>query len=210
MVSSPPPFLWLGEQRALDFLNTEPVVRGERVELLSSFERLVAWCEQAGLISRAAAREARGRWGTQADGERALVAARALRGDLRQSVERRATGQRPRPASLGSLNECLRRAGAHTEVVRSGSGLERRLQLTLTEPMQLLRPIADAAVELLCDIEPGRVRRCDNPECVLYFHDVSKNHARRWCSMALCGNRMKVAAHYERRRAGQSVRARKA
>ena len=54
-----------------------------------------------------------------------------------------------------------------------------RAHIVIAKPSALLRPIADAAAELLCDVEPGLVRRCENPACVLYFHDVSKNHARR-------------------------------
>ena len=44
------------------------------------------------------------------------------------------------------------------------------------------------------------VKACQNPQCVLFFYDTTKNHARRWCSMAACGNRAKVAAHYQRAR----------
>jgi len=44
------------------------------------------------------------------------------------------------------------------------------------------------------------VKACQNPQCVLLFYDTTKNHARRWCSMAACGNRAKVAAHYQRAR----------
>jgi predicted RNA-binding Zn ribbon-like protein len=202
MVRQPPPFLWLGEQLAIDFLNTEPLLHGERTELLGSFERLVAWCEEAGLASRAIARDALGRWGNSAAAERALGMAHRLRHDLRNALERRATGKAPSAASLESLNACLRLGGSHIEVARRDAGpwLVRRVHIALSEPAQLLTPVAEAGAKLLCDIDPELVRRCGNPGCVLYFHDVSKNHARRWCSMALCGNRMKAAAHYERQR----------
>ncbi|WP_327229156.1 CGNR zinc finger domain-containing protein [Achromobacter xylosoxidans] len=33
------------------------------------------------------------------------------------------------------------------------------------------------------------------------FHDKTKSHRRRRCSMALCGNRMKVAAFRSRQKA---------
>lgn len=45
-----------------------------------------------------------------------------------------------------------------------------------------------------------RVRRCANPECVLWFLDVSKNGSRRWCSMEVCGNRAKVGRFNQRQR----------
>ena len=64
--------------------------------------------------------------------------------------------------------------------------------------MQFLVLIAVAAADLLCHGDLSLVKKCDNPRCILYFYDTTKNHARRWCSMAGCGNRMKAAAHYRR------------
>lgn len=48
---------------------------------------------------------------------------------------------------------------------------------------------------------PGRLRACENPECTLFLIDHSKPNKARWCSMAVCGNRMKARRHYERIRA---------
>jgi predicted RNA-binding Zn ribbon-like protein len=47
---------------------------------------------------------------------------------------------------------------------------------------------------------PGRLRPCENPECALFLIDHSKPNNARWCSMAVCGNRMKARRHYERTR----------
>ena len=45
---------------------------------------------------------------------------------------------------------------------------------------------------------PGRLRPCANPECRLYLFDRSKPNTARWCSMATCGNRLKVRRHYQK------------
>ncbi|MEB3062748.1 CGNR zinc finger domain-containing protein [[Mycobacterium] zoologicum] len=45
---------------------------------------------------------------------------------------------------------------------------------------------------------PGRLRPCANPECRLFLIDRSKPNTARWCSMAICGNRMKARRHYQR------------
>ncbi|MBL7260844.1 CGNR zinc finger domain-containing protein [Paractinoplanes lichenicola] len=50
----------------------------------------------------------------------------------------------------------------------------------------------------LLEENPARIRKCANPECPLRFYDVSKAGARRWCSMATCGNRAKYRSHYAR------------
>jgi predicted RNA-binding Zn ribbon-like protein len=59
-----------------------------------------------------------------------------------------------------------------------------------------------AAANLLGLLEesPERIRRCQNPACVLWFFDTTRNGTRRWCSMAACGNRAKARRHYDRAR----------
>ena len=61
--------------------------------------------------------------------------------------------------------------------------------------------LADAAADLMAGDGMPRLRRCANHGmCVLLFLDTSRSHTRRWCSMELCGNRSKVAAHSARAR----------
>jgi predicted RNA-binding Zn ribbon-like protein len=62
----------------------------------------------------------------------------------------------------------------------------------------LLGPLAQAVAQLLVDGDFDLVRQCEHPECVLWFHDRTKAHKRRWCSMALCGNRHKAARFRKR------------
>ena len=47
---------------------------------------------------------------------------------------------------------------------------------------------------------PGRLRPCGNDECRLFFVDRSHAGTGRWCSMAVCGNRMKARRHQARSR----------
>lgn len=47
---------------------------------------------------------------------------------------------------------------------------------------------------------PGRLRSCANTECNLFLIDHSRPGTAKWCSMAACGNRMKVRAHARRSR----------
>lgn len=52
-------------------------------------------------------------------------------------------------------------------------------------------PILDGAAGLLS--EPGNDRIRQSEACVLHFFDTSKKGSRRWCSMNICGNKLKVA-----------------
>jgi predicted RNA-binding Zn ribbon-like protein len=66
------------------------------------------------------------------------------------------------------------------------------------QPEDLLAPLAASAGTLFAEVSRDRVRKCG--QCVLHFHDTSKKGTRRWCSMQLCGNRLKVAAYAARQR----------
>ncbi|MFB8006725.1 CGNR zinc finger domain-containing protein [Nocardia sp. NPDC056000] len=57
---------------------------------------------------------------------------------------------------------------------------------------------AENLLELL-GAAPDRIKQCAHPNCVLWFHDTSKNGARRWHSMATCGNRAKATRHYAKK-----------
>jgi predicted RNA-binding Zn ribbon-like protein len=65
----------------------------------------------------------------------------------------------------------------------------------------LLVPVAEAVARLLAEGDFSLVRKCESSDCTLWFYDRTKSHHRRWCSMAQCGNRMKVAAFRARRKA---------
>src|SRR5690606_19688550 len=64
----------------------------------------------------------------------------------------------------------------------------------------LLEPVASALASLLTEGDLQRVRSCEAHDCTLVFEDTTRSGRRRWCSMALCGNRMKVAAFRSRSR----------
>jgi predicted RNA-binding Zn ribbon-like protein len=96
------------------------------------------------------------------------------------------------------VNEILRITEGHDELVREGEIW--RLQFTARESglEWLLAAIARSAADLLVEGADAPIRRCANPSCRLFFYDHSRTHRRRWCSMARCGNRHKVASFMKR------------
>ena len=45
---------------------------------------------------------------------------------------------------------------------------------------------------------PGRLRACANDECTRFLVDHSRPGTAKWCSMAVCGNRIKARTHARR------------
>lgn len=97
------------------------------------------------------------------------------------------------------INEVLRITEGHDELVHEEGAW--KLQFIAREggPDWLLAAIARSAAEILVEGTDARVRVCANPGCGLFFCDTSRTHRRRWCSMAVCGNRHKVASFARRR-----------
>jgi predicted RNA-binding Zn ribbon-like protein len=89
------------------------------------------------------------------------------------------------------------------QVSRSPEGFVERWRAPLLRPEDVLAPVALAAARSLVHDDRDLLRKCDNPRCILFFYDTTKNHGRRWCSMDLCGNRAKVSAFHQRRRAAR-------
>jgi predicted RNA-binding Zn ribbon-like protein len=64
----------------------------------------------------------------------------------------------------------------------------------------MLRLALALAVLGAAGLDRPRIRRCEGDRCALVYYDTSKNRSRRWCTMTVCGNRAKAAAHYQRTR----------
>jgi predicted RNA-binding Zn ribbon-like protein len=191
-------FVLIGNDGCLDFVNTEGMQKGQRVDFLSEFPDLVAWLSATHLLGLAETNEAIRRWAGTSGGARALVEARKLRASLRQMLEQIARGRPIAASTVETINALLARPLGHGELVRTRDGFVRQLRFGLRAPGDLLVPVAKAASDFLCHADFSLVRKCENPPCLRYFYDLSKNHARRWCSMTVCGNRMKVAAFHRR------------
>lgn len=191
-------FYFVGGQLGLDFINTQVGEKEGAVEFLSGFTDLIAWLQQAGSLDAAQAKAALATWGQRPEAKQLLDQARKLRSVLRELVQRLASGKLAGQLVLDEINRVLAQESGYNQLVRGADGYELRFQASRKEAAHLLTPIALSAAELLCASEPQRIRRCGNPVCGLYYYDTSKNHTRRWCSMAICGNRMKAAAFYLR------------
>jgi predicted RNA-binding Zn ribbon-like protein len=194
------PFLFVGNHRCLDFINTSFVVNGDPVDVLDTFSDLVTWLVQVDLLSEEEGKKIERRWGKQVEGTETLEQARTFRATLREMVERIADGRPVPQAEMEAINGMLRYRIGYPQLTRRNGKFEQGYLAESQEANQVLGLLGEAAMNLLCTCEHSLIKKCQNPLCVLFFYDTTKNHARHWCSMTLCGNRSKVAAHYRRHR----------
>jgi predicted RNA-binding Zn ribbon-like protein len=191
-------FIKIGGDLAIDLANTSaPEEAG--AGRLESWRDLVDFLELRDAVTREEGAALR------ALGEREAHACAAafdraleLRGTVRAILEALAARHPLQAAWVAAVNQALGWGTGASRLVRQGRGWRLAFASTLTEPLRALAPIARSAADLIAQGRGALVRKCANPRCVLYFRDTSRTRRRRWCSMAVCGNRMKVAAHTRR------------
>ena len=193
------PFLFVGNHPCLDFINTQMIVKGNPTDLLGGCEDLVAWLVQAHMVDKVQAAVVMTQWGHE-DQEQLFEQGVMFRRTLRDMVARIVARKSIAGSAIASINHILSRCPGYPQLVYKKGGYTRQFQSQAVQKDGLLAPLAEAASDLLCSGKWSLVKKCGNPACILYFYDTTKNHTRNWCIMQLCGNRKKVAAHYQRKR----------
>ncbi|MER7840768.1 CGNR zinc finger domain-containing protein [Streptomyces sp. NPDC096040] len=159
------------QETLLELLNSTPVVNGTVQDRLADPEAARSW------------QRAHGGSGGKEE-RRYLLQAR----DLLQDV---VTDSRPATALAPLLTDVV----SHPQL--SATGVTWQLDVPAQRRMAVAAVLAWSALQ---ETMPGRLRPCANPECRLFLIDRSKTNRARWCSMAVCGNRMKARRHHQRTR----------
>ncbi|MEW6436398.1 MAG: ABATE domain-containing protein [Pseudomonadota bacterium] len=196
------PAIFLGDALGLDFLNSIATPVDTPVDWIDDGEGLLKWLEQAQLVPADVLKTIRAQ---ALPGELDKVAdqARALREWFRGFV-RRHKGKPLAAKDIGALeplNRLLARDESFSQIAKPEHGhgpLELLSSRHWRSPEALLLPIGETLAQFVCTEDFSQVKACEGPACTLLFADHTRGHRRRWCSMALCGNRVKQAAHRQR------------
>ncbi len=198
-------FELVGGHAVLDFVNTVGGQRGVKPrEMLQRLEDLLAWARQSGVLSpaeaKALAREAKAR---PAKAQEAVLRATAFRESLYR-LFLALLEARPAPAEdVACLGAEVQRALASRQLQCTAQGCVWRAPEAVLVDSVVPR-LALAADQLLTGERWKRVRLCEASladGCGWLFLDQTRNHSRRWCDMASCGNKHKARRHYARLRA---------
>lgn len=198
------PALFVADAAALDFLNSIATPVDEPVDWIDDGNGWLDWLKQSGWVED----EILQRLQAQAmPGELETVAAqaRSLREWFRGFVLKY-KGQ-PLEASalteLEALNRLLERDEKYTQITLQDGETPKlawELKRRWRSPDSLLLPLGEVLAQFVSEEDFTNVKCCEGPSCTLMFVDHTRGRKRRWCSMAVCGNRAKAAAHRERQK----------
>ena len=190
----------IGDHPALDFVNSVLAPSGEPLDFLRDGKCLGLWLQSSGVLPPWAWEAVGALKPAQAD--RLADEARDLREAFRRLLLARAHGATP--AAQRSGIDLLNRALARGPLIQALNPAESGWRLELRRDAQthdrVVAELAALCADLLSNQPEDQVRKCENPACTLWFNDYKRGPKRRWCSMAICGNRMKVAAHRARQK----------
>jgi predicted RNA-binding Zn ribbon-like protein len=192
-------FLFISNRPILDFLNTKPVLEGVPTELLTDGRALERWLIASGMMGSAKDEATLREWRNSSELKRFLQELIEFREKLRKAVLQIESGAQSSEAFIPELNRLLRQYPRQTSLLKRDGKLVRETYYELRNPADLWAPIVHETADLLADTESSRIRKCET--CVIHFFDTSKKGSRRWCSMNICGNKLKVAAYQRRKRA---------
>ncbi|MGN7169195.1 CGNR zinc finger domain-containing protein [Paenibacillus cellulositrophicus] len=192
-----PAFQFIGNHPALDFINTKIALGGQPVELLCSWEDVLEWLSLMNFYTKEQLDAVIQKW-EYGKGESLVEEAIALRKSMLTMVQNRTRNIEVSEEDMSCINKILQEQVITTKLIRTDHRFAAEKQVALRKPSDLLIPVAEVAVDLFCHYDIRLIKKCENPACVLYFYDNSRNSTRRWCSQKTCGNRMKVTAYLER------------
>lgn len=183
--------MFVAHDLALDFINSAYGPENAPVEVLVDDRAVIDWLATAGVLEAGSVQAP--------TGVRALAI--ALRDEARDLLQ---AAQAGRPGRAVVVNRVLEKGRPIVQLATApGSAVPMLVERRRDDSAEsLLEPIATALGQLLSGGDLAHVRACEAHDCTLLFHDTTKSRKRRWCSMAQCGNRMKVAAYRSRRQGG--------
>jgi predicted RNA-binding Zn ribbon-like protein len=203
-----PDAIVVGDALALDFLNSIATPADTAIDWLSDGEGLLSWLAQAQLVPRQTLENLRAQ---ALPDELDTVAGQArslrewFRGFVVKHKGRALTGREL--GQLEPLNRLLAREESFSHIVRSRTKTSGPLVLQSMRrwrsPEAVLLSIAEMLARFVCEEDFSNVKACERVGCTLLFADHTRGRRRRWCSMALCGNRAKQAAHRHRARSNR-------
>jgi predicted RNA-binding Zn ribbon-like protein len=196
-------FLFVANRPILDFLNTKPVLADGPTELLIDAHALERWLIASGMPVSPKMRTQLRSWRNTPEAAVFLQELIAFREKFRTAVMKIEGGLLPSDSFLAEVNALLLQYPQHTSLNRREGQILREIFFKMERPSDLWTFFIEAAADLLSETATSRLRKCES--CVVHFFDTSKKGSRRWCSMNICGNKLKVAAYQQRRRNDDSL-----
>ncbi len=192
MVTEPAQLVREDQPISIELVSTIHVSGGVLVDTLQTSTQLRSWLKAHADQLPAAVRVAE---------PRDLPRIRLLREAIREVFRCSVAGEVPERKTVAILNDASRLAPRHLELMWDRHRRQTASVTTADAIDTLVATIAADAIAIVAGDRRDQLRACNGPSCVLYF--VRTHPRQEWCSPG-CGNRGRVARHYERSKRSRS------
>ena len=187
----PPPQL-IADHPGLEILNSCGAPYGTHMDWLENGTELLCWMREAGFLTGAQAAQLAG---LPVDD---LKFAAALARTIRETYRNKGVSA----DLLVLLNQNMAAGELRSRVELEDGVPVFKEEMRAETAEDLLAILSYHMARLISEADADRLKTCDGAGCDFRFLDTSRNNRRRWCSMAICGNRAKAAAHRARQKDG--------
>jgi len=183
---------FLGGDLSLDFVNTVHNRREEPLrDLLHNYLDLVTWVYYSDAINDSQKNNLiKIGLENQGSADKIFNDAHQLREAFYDFSLNLINQDKASSASIPLINQWLSKAFSNLELAQLNGQFILDWNAENLELESVLWPIIRAFAYLVTSKNISRIKQCDN--CGYLFLDKSKNKSRRWCSMEICGNRVKA------------------
>ncbi|MBB5326376.1 putative RNA-binding Zn ribbon-like protein [Anoxybacillus tepidamans] len=182
-------FVFVGGNISIDFSNTIKMVNGVKTDLLTSPLALYKWTKHFEFNIPFTSIE---------ENFQKLITLRDLIHNCYQDF---AYKRKIATEHLRNFNEFIQISEIFPQLITGVSNFPKLFYESNQLNSPLLHQIIQSFFDVIGDEKTlSRLKPCENDECVLLFIDKSKNQSRRWCSMTICGNKIKASNFYYRHR----------
>jgi predicted RNA-binding Zn ribbon-like protein len=192
------PFARVGNNLSADFINTVVSFEHDGGTLRSASD-VVDFLVATGAVDAPAAARVRAQLTTAAAAARFLETALELRAAVTAAFTAMERHEPLGDDPLARINAILAADAGFDQLASLDGAFRIERRHMLDDPAIALVPIARDVAGLLATPQ-APVRHCAGDGCVRHFYDDSRTGRRRWCEMAICGNRAKAAAFAQRQR----------
>ena len=180
-------FVFIGGAISVDFSNTIKIIEGVKTDLLQTPSSLHRWTQELEMDIPYETLEGN------------FEHFKNLRNIIHNCFQEFAYKRIISPLNLNKFNQFVQQFGIYPHI-QPGSPTFPFLSF---ESKQIVSPLLHTIIKSFLDVITDentldRLRPCENDHCVLLFVDKSKNKTRRWCSMTICGNKIKASRFYYR------------
>ncbi|HXI69275.1 MAG TPA: CGNR zinc finger domain-containing protein [Verrucomicrobiae bacterium] len=211
MINELPPAIFISGSTGIDFLNSVATPMDEVVEWIGNGKDLIGWLKQARILTAHDIAVIESNF-SAGELDQIALRARELREWFRGFIgAHRGKALSPRALTkLVPLNELLGQDQVFWSIVpgtatnhdlhETPSPLIFRLrpQRRWRTPESVLASVAEELAKVVCCLNFEHIKGCQGKKCTLLFYDETPRHQRRWCDMAICGNRAKQEAFRQR------------